>query len=424
MSLTFVSVVCYFSVDYGGKGTMFSDVPKKEYLCSYASGDFRDIFSAHSMYKLAILLKKEFLQIFRDRFMLRVTVLLPIVQLLVLPLAANYDIKNFRMAAIDRDNTQFSRRLLTKMQAGGYFSLAAAVPSWAQAERMIERGDVDMIVEIPDRFERDMVLGRSPELSVHISAINGLSAGVAAGYANSIVGDFAAELASEHLIPAPADAAKFPVQVNVAMQEWYNPKFDYKTVIVPGILALLITIAGLSMMALNTVKEKERGTIEQLSVTPMSRTRYMLAKMIPFFLIGLVQFTIGLTIARFVYAIPMVGSLFLLYGVVALYLAGILCLGFVIANLSDTQVQAIFLIFFIMITLVLMSGLFTPIESMPEWAQRADVINPVAHIISSVKMVLVKGSMAADLTPHWLGLGIFAAAAGVLSVVTFRKLRS
>ena len=164
-----------------GKGTMFSDVPKKEYLCLHTSSDFRDNFSAHSMHKLAILLKKEFLQIFRDRFMLRVMVMLPIVQLLVLPLAANYDIKNFRMAAIDRDNTQFSRRLLTKMQAGGYFSLTESVPSWAQAERMIERGDVDMIVEIPDRFERDMVLGRSPELSVRISAINGLSAGVAAG---------------------------------------------------------------------------------------------------------------------------------------------------------------------------------------------------------------------------------------------------
>lgn len=405
---------------------MFSDVPKKEYLCLHTPRDFRDNFSAHSMHKLAILLKKEFLQIFRDRFMLRVMVMLPIVQLLVLPLAANYDIKNFRMAAIDRDNTQFSRRLLTKMQAGGFFSLAAAVPSWAQAERMIERGDVDMIVEIPDRFERDMVLGRSPELSVHISAINGLSAGVAAGYANSIVGDFAAELAADGMIPMPlsGETAKFPVQIDVATQEWYNPKFDYKTVIVPGILALLITIAGLSMMALNTVKEKERGTIEQLNVTPMSRTRYMLAKMIPFFLIGLVQFTIGLTIARFVYAIPMVGSLFLLYGVVALYLVGILCLGFVIANLSDTQVQAIFLTFFIMMTLILMSGLFTPIESMPEWAQRADVINPVAHIISSVKMILVKGSTATDLTLHWLGLGIFAAAMGVLSVVTFRKLRA
>lgn len=376
------------------------------------------------MHKLVILLKKEFLQIFRDKFMLRTVILLPVMQLLVLPLAANYDIKNFRMAAIDRDNTQFSRRLLTKLQAGGYFSLAEAAPSWTVAERMIERGEVDMIVEIPDRFERDMVLGKSPELSLHISAINGLSAGVAAGYANSITGDFAAELAAERLIPAPGEAAKFPVQIHTATQEWYNPKFDYKTVIVPGILALLITIAGLSMTALNAVKEKERGTIEQLNVTPMSRTRYMLAKMIPFFLIGMVQFTIGLAIARTVYAIPMVGNLFLLYGIVALYLAGVLCLGFVIANISETQVQAIFPTFFIMMILILMSGLFTPIESMPEWAQRADTINPVAHIISSIKMIMVKGSSGADLLRHWVGLGVFAAAMGVLSVVTFRKLKA
>lgn len=376
------------------------------------------------MRKLSILLKKEFLQIFRDRFMLRVAVLLPIVQLLVLPLAANYDIENFRMTAIDRDHTQFSRRLLTQLQAGGYFSLVGSVPSWAQAERMIERGETDMIVEIPEHFERDMVLGRSPEVSVHVSAINGLSAGVAANYIRSIAGNFATELAAERLVPTPADAKTAPMRIEAAVQEWYNPRFDYKTVIVPGILALLITIAGLSMTALNTVKEKERGTIEQLNVTPMNRTRYMLAKMVPFFLIGVVQFSIGLVIARTVYAVPMVGSIGVLYGVVALYLVGVLCLGFVIANFSATQVQSIFPIFFVMMVLILMSGLFTPVESMPQWAQRANAVNPVAHLISSIKMILVKGSSAADLLPHWIALGIFAVAMGFLSVVTFRKLRA
>lgn len=391
--------------------------------------DFRDTFTESTdagMHKLAILLKKEFLQIFRDKFILRSMLLLPLFQLLILPLAANYDIKNFRMAAIDRDNTQFSRRLLTKLQAGGYFSLTESVPSWTLAERMIERGDVDMIIEIPTDFERDMVLGRSPEVSVHVSAINGLSAGVAASYVGSITGDFASSLAAEGLIAAPlsAEAAKFPVQINIATQEWYNPKFDYKTVIVPGILALLITVAGMSMMALNAVKEKEKGTIEQLNVTPMSRTRYMLAKTIPFFIMGLVQFTIGLAVARLVYDIPMEGSLWVLYGIISLYLTGLVFLGFTVANLSETQVQSIFMSFFLMMVLILMSGLFTPVESMPDWAQRADVVNPVAHIISSIKMVMVKGSSAADLARHWLGLGIFAAVMGVVAVATFRKLKA
>lgn len=378
------------------------------------------------MRKLAVLLKKEFLQIFRDKFIVRSMLLLPMFQLLVLPLAANYDIKNFRMAAIDRDHTQFSRRLLTELQAGGYFSLTESVASWTQAERMIERGDVDMIVEIPADFERDIVLGRSPEVSVHISAINGLSAGVAASYLGSITGDFAASLASEGAISASLSevAGKYPVRVRVATQEWYNPKFDYKTVIVPGILALLITIAGMSMMALSAVKEKERGTIEQLNVTPMSRTMYMFAKTIPFFIIGLVQFTIGLAMARVVYDIPMVGSLGVLYGIISLYLVGLVFLGFMIANLSETQVQSIFLSFFVMMVLILMSGLFTPVESMPDWAQRADVANPVAHIISSIKMVMVKGSSSADLARHWLGLGLFTGVMGLLAVATFRKLKA
>lgn len=403
---------------------MFFDVLKKEYLCLYPESTSGTTLPTIRMRKFAILLKKEFLQIFRDRYMLRVVLLLPVIQLLVLPLAANYDIKNFRMAAIDRDNSQFSRRLLTKLQAGGYFSLADVAPSWAEAERCIERGEVDMIIEVPDDFERDMVLGQSPELSVHISAINGLSAGVASGYLNSIVADFATELATERLIPAAVPTDKYPVQVNVATQEWYNPRFDYKTVIVPGILALLITIVGLSMTALNTVREKERGTIEQLNVTPMSRAWYMTAKMTPFLVIGLVQFTIGLVLVRLVYAVPMVGNLGVLYAVVTLYLVGVLCLGFVIANLSETQVQSIFPTFFIMMILILMSGLFTPVESMPEWAQRMNVVNPVAHIISSIKMVLIKGSSAADLLPHWTGMGLFAVAMAGLAVVTFRKFKA
>ena len=377
------------------------------------------------MRKLVILLKKEFLQIFRDKFMLRVLLLLPIVQLLVLPLAADNDMKNFRMAVIDRDGTQFSRRLITKLQAGGYFTLVRSAAAWAEAERMIECGEVDLIVEVPDRFERNLVMGDGAEVAVHVSAINGLSAGVAAGYVNSIAGEFQAELAAERSVPlGSATGDGGTVRVETVVQEWYNPRFDYKTVIVPGILALLITIAGLSMTALNSVKEKERGTIEQLNVTPMSRTRYMLAKMIPFFVIGLVQFTIGLVIARLVYDLPLLGGLGVLYGIVALYLVGVLCLGFVIANFSDTQVQAIFPTFFIMTLLILMSGLFTPVESMPVWAQRINVLNPVAHVIASLKMVLVKGSSMADLLVHWVALGVFAAVMGWVSVATFRKLRA
>lgn len=379
------------------------------------------------MYKLAILLKKEFLQIFRDKFMMRMVIMLPVVQLLVLPLAANYDIKNFQFAVINHDNTGFSQRLLSKMQAGGYFSLTANTPSWTQAEKMIQNGEVDMIVEIPNNFERDIILGLSPELSLHISAINGLSAGVAAGYANSITGEFVEDLVAERLISPPswANTAQHPVAINVATQAWYNPRFDYKTVIVPGILALIITIAGIAMMALNTVKDKQSGTIEQLNVTPMTRTQYMLSKTLPFFIIGLVQFTIGLFIARFVYQVPMIGNMGLLYGIISLYLVGLLCLGFVISNLSNTQVQAIFLIFFIVMILMLMSGLLTPLESMPTWAQRINTsINPVAHIISSIKMILVKGSSAADLASHWWGLGIFALCTGILSVATFRKFKA
>ncbi len=369
------------------------------------------------MRTLLILAKKEFLQTLRDKFAFRVVLLMPIIQLLILPFAANMEVKNFSFVAIDHDHSQLSTRLVRKLEAGGYFQLKASLATWDEATRWVDEGRADMILEIPQHFERELILGQRPPLSVHISAINGLNASVGSGYLNSILGDYLAELAEERTLPAPPPAPA----LHVATQEWYNPHFDYKLVIVPGILALLITIMSVALTALNAVKEKERGTIEQLNVTPLSPAKFMLAKLLPFFLTGLLQFTIGLLIAHFIYGIPVVGNIGLLYGFVCLYMAGMLCFGFLISNLSTTQVQAIFTVFFFLIILILMSGLFTPVESMPLWAQRVDVINPIAHMISVVKMVLIKGSVAADLSRQWIGVGIFTLVSASAAIITFRK---
>lgn len=375
------------------------------------------------MRKFIILVRKEFRQLVRDKFLLRITLLLPIIQLLILPLAANYEIKNFNMAIIDRDGTTLSMRLVTKIQASGYFTMVGRATSWDEAQQMLDSDRADIIIEIPHHFERDMVLGRSPELPIHVSAINGLSAGVGAGYLGSIVSDYVAMLTSEKQVPAPAPQQVVP-QIEVATQAWFNPRFDYKIVIVPGILAMLITIIGVALSALNIVKEKESGTIEQINVTPLSRSLFMLSKMAPVFIIGMFQLAVGLVLAYYVYNVPVEGSLWLLLAFAVIYLVGMLGLGFTIANVSNSQIQVMFTIFFFLMIMILMSGLFTPVESMPQWAQSFNLWNPVAHMIAVVKMVLIKGSTAADLGIHWLCLSIFTVVTSCASVLTFRKLHS
>lgn len=384
------------------------------------------------MQTFIILLKKEFRQLVRDRFLLRIMVLMPIIQLLVLPLAANYEIRNFNMAVIDHDGSTLSTRMISKIQAGGYFTLVGRALSWDEARNWMTQGRTDLIVEIPRYFERDIALGRGADLSVHISAVNGLSAGVAGGYLNSILSNYSAELIDQKLAPPSVtiagsyttdDGAELVVpQIDVSSQLWYNPNFDYKITIVPGILALLITVIGMAVSALSIVKEKQSGTIEQINVTPLSPVLFMLAKMAPFFLIGIAQFAIGLTLAYYVYSIPVVGSLWLLLAILVIYMIGLLGLGFTIANISESQVQVMFAIFFFVMIMVLMSGLFTPVESMPLWAQRLNLWNPVAHMITVLKMVLIKGSGASDLGLQWLCLSLFAVVSSLLSIITFRKL--
>ncbi len=382
------------------------------------------------MHELYILVRKEFLQIVRNKFLFRVVLIMPVIQLLILPFAGNYEIKNFRMAVVDRDHSTISRGLIDKLQAGGYFTAVAFTVSWDEAEQLLARGTVDLIVDIPQYLERGVMTGRSPRIPVHVSAINGLSAGVAGGYVASIAADYVRQLADEGKLAAPAAVKAatvlavptvHPAVVQVEPQQWFNPHFDTKITIVPGILALLMTIIGVAMTALNAVVEKERGTIEQLNVTPLTRRMFMLSKMVPFFVFGLFQFTVGLLITRYFYGVPFEGSIVVLYLMASLYLVGMLAFGFTLANLAQTQLQSIFLVFFFLIIMILMSGLLTPVESMPQWAQRLNLINPVAHMISTVKMVLIKGSSWADLWLQWIALGIFAVLTSVLSVATFRK---
>jgi ABC-2 type transport system permease protein len=222
-----------------------------------------------------------------------------------------------------------------------------------------------------------------------INAINGTAAGLINFYATSVISDFNKNLLSEQIYITPH---KIPENINIIYSYWYNPELNYKIYMLPGILVILVTIIGMFLSALNLVREKEMGTIEQINVTPIKKYHFIIGKLLPFWFIALFELAFGLTVGKLLFNIPIVGSLPLLFGFASVYLLVVLGIGLFISTVSNTQQQVMFLCFFFMIIFILMSGLFTPTESMPEWAQQVNILNPFAYFMKVIRMILLKGS--------------------------------
>jgi len=353
------------------------------------------------MRTLGYLLRKEFLQIFRDRFMVAQLLLMPIIQLLLLGNAATFEVKSSRMYVVDRDHSETSRGLVDRLQASGRFVMSGGSPSLDVANQLMLARKVDAILSIPADFEKDIVRTRSADVQLIMNAEDGAAAGVTQSYAAQIIAAYAAELgATLRPTAAQLSAGGSTIQptppIEVRARGWYNPDLDYSDYMVPGILVQLVTVVGSLMAAMNIVREKELGTLDQLSVTPLSRAAFIAAKLIPFWIIALVELALGLLVARFVFHIPMVGSILLVFAAAMVYLLAALGIGLFVSTLVETQQQAMFVTFFIVMVYLLMSGLFTPVRSMPVWAQWMAQLNPVKHFITIMRAVLLKGAGVAD----------------------------
>jgi ABC-2 type transport system permease protein len=361
------------------------------------------------MQSLRYLLAKEFLQILRDRFMVAQLMLIPIVQLLLLGNAATFEVKTARMYVVDRDHSETSRGLIDRLQASRRFMVVGSSPSTDVGNQWMLERRTDMILGIPADFERDIVRTRSADVQLVLNAEDGAAAGVTQSYAAQIIGAYANELGAQ-VRPVTAQ----PIEVRA--RGWYNPDLNYRDYMVPGILVQLVTVVGTLMTAMNIVREKELGTLEQLNVTPLARGTFMAAKLIPFWIIALIELTLGLLVARFVFHIPMLGSIPLVFGAAAVYLFAALGIGLFISTLVETQQQAMFVTFFIIMVYLLMSGLFTPIRSMPDWAQWMAQLNPVKHFIEIMRAVLLKGATARDVAQPIGILALFGAVFLTLAV--------
>jgi ABC-2 type transport system permease protein len=370
------------------------------------------------MRTLRFLLQKEFRQIFRNKTLLRAILVAPLLQLVVLPWAANYEVKNINLAVVDNDHSLSSQQLITKIVSSGYFRLAAGNVSPREAGKLIDEDKADIVLEIPPHFGRDLVRESRQKVFIAVNAINGTKALVGSAYLNSIIAAYSSDVRLQWVQPGRYSPA--PV-ISMVSSNWYNPLMNYKVFMVPGILVMLVTMIGSMMCALNIVKEKEIGTIEQINVTPIRKHHFILGKLIPFWVIGMVVFSLGLIVAWLLYGIVPAGSLLLLYAFLAVYLLAVLGLGLLISTYCTTQQQAMSLSFFFIMIFNMMSGLFTPIESMPEWAQVIARMNPMTYFIEVMRMVVLKGSGFSDVAYNLGIVGIFAVVLNVWAVLNYRK---
>ena len=371
------------------------------------------------MTTILYIIQKEFKQIFINKGMLPIIFVLPILQLVILSNAATYEVKNIKFAYVDHDQTSTSRALIDKFNASTYFNVLTTFPSHEKASFAMLLGNVDVVLEIPNHFERHYLKEKTANIGITINAIDGAAAGVESGYINQIVQSFNKDMKVTYM--DTSQKILKPVNISSIPSFWYNITLDYKTFMVPGILVLLVSMITLFLSGMNIVREKEIGTLEQMNVTPIKKSQFIIGKLFPFWVIGMGLLTIGLILAKLIFDVPMVGSLLLLYGYTSVYILVILGMGLFISNFTDTQQQAMFIAWFFVVIFILMSGLFTPIESMPKWAQIVTEFNPIKYFVEIMRMVMLKGSGFTDILPLALKTLAYAIVMNGLAVWSYKK---
>ncbi|ULQ58505.1 ABC transporter permease [Brucepastera parasyntrophica] len=366
---------------------------------------------------LKFLLEKEFKVLLRDRLMIGLVIGMPILMMVIFPWVATQEIKNIKISIVDNDRSSYSERLTQKIISGGYFVSAGFPGSYEHALRTIEKGQADMILEIRPEFEKDLIREGASAVMVSANAVNTSKGVLGINYLMEILNDFADELRSE-LQPVVRGSAP---QIRITSQNRFNPQLNYKMYMIPAIMVMLLTILNCFLPALSIVGEKEAGTMEQLNVSPVNKFIFILSKLTPYWIIGIIALSLSIGVAVLMYGITPVGNLFTIYFSAMIYIIVCSGLGLVISNYSNTMQQAMFVMFFFVMILILMSGLFTPVASMPEWGQIIAAFNPLKYFIQIMRQVYLKGSGISDLSSQLIPLSVFAAVFSLWAVLSYRK---
>lgn len=370
------------------------------------------------MRTILFLIRKEFLQIFRNKFISKAIFGVPIIQMLILVPAVTFELKNVILTVIDHDLTSESRGLVSKLEGSPFFDIQRSTFSGKEAVDLLHSNKGTVILDIPAGFGKEIVNGNSGKIMVALDAVNASNAQLSWAYLTGVIRDYNMELLQSNAVLAAPGGI---VRADITSRYWFNESLNYKYYMLPGILVILVTAIGFLLAGLNMVREKEIGTIEQINVTPVRKYQFIIAKMVPFLVIGLIDLALGLIIGKLAFNIPFEGSISTMFLCAAVFLVAVLSLALFISTFSSTQQQYMFIAFFFMIVFILMSGIFTPFESMPQWAQDFDRVNPVAYLIRINRMVMLKGSALADISSDLYALLAIAAGFSFLAIWRYRK---
>ncbi|MBD5367022.1 MAG: ABC transporter permease [Bacteroides sp.] len=362
---------------------------------------------------LKALLRKEIALMRRNPIIPKVVFIMPLMVMLVMPLVANLDVKNVSVSVVDNDHSQLSRLIISDIDHSDLLSVLSVSDSHSEALRDIENGNADVLLSIPADYEKQAVNGDAAVIDIEANGVNSIKGTLGARYVMQSVMETLAEKRREAGITVG--------NLDNSIIYRYNPTLNFRNYMIPGLMAVLLIIICGFLPALNLVSEKESGTIEAMNVTPVSRLTLVLSKLIPFWAVAMLVVTVGMLVGWLVYGlVPQgcIGSIYLAAILFSLVMSG---LGVTIANKSSTMLQSIFVMFAFIVIFQLMSGLFTPIRSMPQWAQYLTYAIPPRYFIEIMRSVYLKGATIAELWHLYAVLAVFATAVLLLAAYTYKK---
>ena len=357
---------------------------------------------------LKYLIQKEFLQIRRNAFLPRLIIVFPIMMMCVMPWVMNQEVKNIRVDVVDNDRSTLSRQLVQSVEASNYFIFNGQKPTYDAALRDIEKMDADVVLVIPQHFSRDLTLKRNPQVLIAANAVNGTKGSMGSAYLSQIV-------------TAKVSPTVEAMQSKFATLFLYNKHLNYKVFMIPALFAMVMMLMCGFLPTLNIVGEKEAGTIEQINVTPVPKWAFILAKLIPYWLIALFVIVVCLVLSWLIYGITCQGPLWLVFVLAMLLALFWSSFGLIISNYSDTMQQAVFVMWFFVVCMLLLSGLFTPTRSMPQLAYLTTYVNPMHYFVDGIRTVFVRGGGFQSIAHQLLALLVIASVMGVWAVGSYKK---
>jgi ABC-2 type transport system permease protein len=399
---------------------------------------------------LQYLLEKEFKQFLRNKFLPKMVIALPFMALAVFPLVADMDVKNLSLAVVDNDRSITSRQLQEKIVSSGSFKMSGYFDNNKEALKSIEKGDADLLLEIPPQFESSLNRENAGQLLIAANAVNGMKGGLGSAYLTSMIADYNKQLTLNNSFPLEHSNEQSINELLYEMKQSdtpnyfyfkerfqlstfnsqlievrplfrFNPNLSYKVFMIPALMAMMLAMICGFLPALNIVSEKENGTIEQMNVTPVRKFTFILSKLIPYWTAGFVVASLCMLTAFIFYGLAPKGSILLLYLFAAVFVLSFSGFGLIVSNYAGNIQQAIFIMFFFVITMIFLSGLFTPYQNMPEWAQLLGNASPLKYFIQVLRIIYLKGASFTEILHLFYPLCALAVIFNGWAVLSYQK---